>query len=331
MLSDQDLMNVQAMAERISSPVTIYVNEGASDDHFGINLSYIARQISGVSVNRIQVEFGPEFAPYPDKPTLTLMGKSNKNIHYLAAPEGHELQPFLEALAWLGGDQPPKSDSARGLEEIASPVDLLILIAPMCPHCPQTVRMGLSVAVHQPLIRLSVVDALQFGDIASDFKVKSTPTTIVNGGLTLVGTFKEQDLVKGLIECEAEASLTAIIDSMIKSGRAEDAGRLICERNAAPAVIPIYLSKEFSARMGALVAIEEALLINPRIMDPVVEDLIPLVFQDDVALRGDTAELLGKIGNPIAKSALRKVAEDSDPDVREAAEEALEMLEAKEV
>ncbi len=54
-----------------------------------------------------------------------------------------------------------------------------------------------------------------------------------------------------------------------------------------------------------------------------------LLSQDDVALRGDTAELLGKIGNPIAIPALKKTAEDPDPDVREAAEEALEALERK--
>lgn len=329
MLSDQDLMNVQAAAERISSPVTIYVNEGAPGDPFGTNLSYIARQMSGVSVNRIQIEFEPDAPPFPDKPSLTIAGKASGNIHYLAAPEGHELPPFLEALTWLGGAEPPGAESARKLESLKSPVDLLILVAPVCPHCPQAVRLGLSLAVRQPLIKLTVVDAVQFGDIASQYKVKSTPTTIVNGGLTLIGTIAEHDLIKGIIESAEGSSLTAVIDSMIKSGRAEDAGKLICERDASRAVLPIYLSKEFSTRMGALVAIEEALSVNPRILDPIVGDLVALLSQDDVALRGDTAELLGKIGNPSAEPALRKAAQDSDPDVREAAEEALELLASK--
>lgn len=329
MLSDQDLMNVQAVAERISSPVTIHLNEGTPGDPFGTNLSHIARQMSGVSVNRIQIEFDPETPPFPDKPSLTLSGKASGNIHYLAAPEGHELPPFLEALTWLGGIEPPDTGSAQQVKDLKSPVDLLILVAPVCPHCPQAVRLGLSLAVRQPLIRLTVVDALQFGDIASQYKVKSTPTTIVNNGLTLIGTITEQDLVKGIIESAAGSSLTAVIDSMIKSGRAEDAGKLICERDASRAVLPIYLSKEFSTRMGALVAIEEALSVNPRILDPIVEDLVALLSQEDVALRGDTAELLGKIGNPSAEPALRKAAADSDPDVREAAEEALELLASK--
>ncbi len=83
--------------------------------------------------------------------------------------------------------------------------------------------------------------------------------------------------------------------------------------------------------MGALVAIEEALGVNPRIMDPIVSDLIALLSQDGIALRGDTAELLGKIGNPAAEPALRNATEDADPDVREAAEEALTLVTSKEV
>jgi HEAT repeat protein len=79
--------------------------------------------------------------------------------------------------------------------------------------------------------------------------------------------------------------------------------------------------------MGALVALEEALDKNPRILDPIVDDLTSLLFQEEAALRGDTAALLGKIGNPAAIPALRKAVEDQDPDVREAAEEALQSLE----
>jgi HEAT repeat protein len=104
---------------------------------------------------------------------------------------------------------------------------------------------------------------------------------------------------------------------------------LLCCENRPDAILPIYLSKEFSVRMGALVTMDEALEMDPRILDPLVDDLVLLLSQDEVALRGDTAELLGKIGNPSAIPALKKAAEDPDPDVREAVEEALEVLEKK--
>ncbi len=325
MLSDHELMSVQAATERITSPVTVLVAEGPSGDAFATNLVNTARQISGVSMNRVILEFAAD-APMPDKSSLTLSKSGSGKIHYFAALDDRELVPFLDALTWLGGSEPPSSAALEELKNLATPVDILVLIAPVCPHCPQAVRLALSFAVKQPLITLRIVDAIQFGEIAEEYKVKSTPTTIVNGARTLVGTLSESDLLRSILESDNESALTDTLDSMIKSGRAEDAGKLICQKKAAPAVLPIYLAKEFSTRMGALVAMEEALEIDPRSLDSIVYDLIPLLSQDDVALRGDTAELLGKIGNRAAEPALRQAAQDDDPDVRDAAAEALEAL-----
>ena len=114
---------------------------------------------------------------------------------------------------------------------------------------------------------------------------------------------------------------------MIQAGRAEDAGDLLCREGKPEAIVPIYVSPEFSLRMGALVAMEEALEKDPRSLDPIVDELTELLSHQDAPLRGDTAELLGKIGNRQALPALRKAADDPDPDVRDAVEEALEALE----
>jgi thiol-disulfide isomerase/thioredoxin len=320
-------MNVQAVSSQLSTPVTIFVNPGGGDeDPFEANLLNVARQISGVSMNRIKIEEG-EGSLLPGKPSLTPASGHTRNIHYFAAPEGAELAPFLDLLLWMGSDnEPPQSDSSKAIEKLAMPYHITVLMAPTCPHCPQVVRAALSLAVRTPSIMVSIVDALKFEDLAQGYKVKSTPTTIIDDGLTLIGRLTGEELAKNLLSLGKNGSLTPILESMIKAGRAEDAAVLLCAREQPQAVLPIYLSKEFSVRMGALVALEEALERNPRILDPIVEDLMPLLFQEEVGLRGDTAELLGKIGNPAAIPALRKAAEDPDPDVREAAEEALQLL-----
>jgi HEAT repeat protein len=43
-------------------------------------------------------------------------------------------------------------------------------------------------------------------------------------------------------------------------------------------------------------------------------------------LRGDTADLLGQIGHPSAREALKSLLKDPNPDVAEIAKEALEAL-----
>ena len=104
MLSDQDLMNVQAVSSQLSAPVTIFVNRGAAEDNpFEVNLVNIVRQISGVSMNSIRIEEGEE-SLLPGRPSLTPAGGQVSNIHYFAAPEGTELAPFLDLLLWMGSD-----------------------------------------------------------------------------------------------------------------------------------------------------------------------------------------------------------------------------------
>lgn len=325
MLTDTDLMNVQVACERMSKPVTIFAYAPGTNSLFESNLLNIARQVSGVSQEKIGIEESGE-PVLPGKPSLTLSDGRLRNIHYLAAPEGKEFGPFLEALSWLGGDETGLGVAAlEPLKQLSRPVHLTVLMTEACPHCPSTIRSVLSLAVGSPLVTVSVADVLWFEDVGQRYKVKSTPTVIVNDGLTLVGQVSAQDLARKLVEAET-GSLTSVIESMMDSGRAEDAAELLCREGRPEAILPLYLSQEFSTRMAALVVMQDALERNPRALDPILTRLTDLLFVEDVGLRGDTAELLGRAGNPDATPALEKAAQDPDPDVREAAQEALELL-----
>ncbi|MEW6348644.1 MAG: thioredoxin family protein [Thermodesulfobacteriota bacterium] len=320
MLSDRDLMRVQEVAGGMTRPVTIEVSGSHEQSPFADNLANVARQIAGVSGDKILWEEA-EQSLLPGKPSLSIVSGFGRNIHYLAVPEGHQLEPFLTALSRLAQDpgvlMPASGTSAH----------VLVFVAAMCPHCPQMVRSVLSLAVEDALMTVQVVDAVQFPDLAERYKVRSTPTTIVNDTLTLVGAVSREDLATHVSVLRESGATTAVIESMIESGRAENAAELVCKEHKARAVLPIYVSPEFSRRMGAMVVLEDALEIDPRCLDPIVDDLIAVLSHEDVGLRGDTAGLLGKIGSARAIPALKTAIEDPDPDVREAAEEALALIE----
>jgi HEAT repeat protein len=72
---------------------------------------------------------------------------------------------------------------------------------------------------------------------------------------------------------------------------------------------------------------EEALSQDPRILDEIVDDLILLLSHEDDGLRGDTSELLGKVCLPKAIPHLERLRDDPNEDVRDAAIEALGVLE----
>lgn len=329
MLSDNELMRVQEVSSRLTKPVRLVLFGTGAQSVFERRIFDLARQVSGVSMNRISMEETSE-PVIIGKPSMSLANGERGRIHYMTSPEGAELAPFLEAVEWLGTQPEQKNESMiMRLDELGHPVNLMVLIASSCPHCPHTVRSALSLAVCSDLVSVMIVDALESQDLAERYKCKSTPTIILNDGLTIVGNISADDLARKLVDSVNDGSLTPVVDSMVKSGRAEDAAKLVCRKSLPEALIEVFKQKEFSTRIGALVAMEYALEINPRIFDDVINDLANCLFSDDIGLKGDTAELLGKIGNTQVVPQLRMALEDPDEDVQEAVREALEILEAK--
>jgi len=327
LLADSDLLKVQTSTENLTELVTMLVAYAASDTAFDRNLANVARQIAGVSWGRVAIEEDTP-AVYENKTSITLSAEGKGNIHYLAAPEGSELPPFLDAITWLGKAAPiPDSDVLRRLDTLTEPVNILALVAPGCPHCPEVVLKLLAAAARASLVTVTVVDAVTHADLAERYKVKATPTVIFNEAATLVGRITDAQLVDELLRGSTGASLTSVLESMIVAGRAEDAADLMVREGQTRAILPIYQSPELALRIGALVAMEEALTMDARSLDPIVDELCALLAHEDSRLRGDTADILGKIGNRRAAPALRKLVDDPDPDVVEAASEALELIE----
>lgn len=327
MLSDSDLYKTQTTTADLSETVAIHVANAQSGAVFDKNLVNIARQIAGVSWGRITIEEDAG-AVFGGKTSITLAAGGRRNIHYLAAPEGLELAPFLDAISWLGKAAPvPASTVLPRLDSLNEPVSVLVLVTAACPHCPEVVRKLLAAAVYAPLLTVTVVDAVAHDDLAARYKVKATPTVIFDGRATLVGRITEAEIVDEVLRKSADTSLTEVLESMIKAGRAEDAAELMVQEGQAAAILPVYQSPELALRIGALVAMEEALAMDPRALDPILDELCALLAHEDARLRGDTADILGKIANPRAVPALRTLLDDPDPDVVDAATDALAALE----
>ena len=326
MLSDTELVLVQEASEDLTEPITLLLSPGNSDHPFESELFNTARQISGVSMNRIMLQEGG-YSAFLGKPTITIVSKNSSNVHYVASPSGSELTPFLDAIRWLGQvEAPPGLEAMSSLGRLQSPANILVLMAAVCPYCPTVVRKVLTLAAHQPLLNVHIVDIIHFADVGEQYKVRSTPMVVINDAATYVGQVTEEQIVKHLVSDTMEGSLTEVFKSMIDTGRAEDAAKLMCRQERQQDILPIFRSEEFSTRMGALVVMEEALEINPKSLHPILDDLIALLSSEDVALRGDTAELLGSIGDPAAIPSLQALLEDENPDVREAAQEALDSI-----
>jgi len=318
---------VQSAASALRSPVTLSLTSSGVESQFETNLRNIALQINGVSLNAIRFEEVTDSAE-SFLPFLSLVQGGVERIRYFAAPQGPELEAFIEAITWMGGKEyalDKEREVAQALDN--NTFEMLIFVAPTCPHCPGMVRKCVSLTMEMAALKLNVVDALQFNEWAGLYKVQATPTIVIDGGLTVVGNLSLDELRSNVLRRNEPEFMPRVLESMINTGRAEDAAALLCERKSPDALLPLYASPVFTQRMGALVVMEEALARNQRILDPIVEQLISLTSHEDDGIRGDTAELLGNIGDGRAIPALQRLQKDRNEDVREAAAEALEKLE----
>jgi thioredoxin-like negative regulator of GroEL len=264
----------------------------------------------------------------PAKPALTLSYNNDEKIHYLAVPEGPEEAPFFEALARMAkGDVYVSDPLGQNLADMEQAAELLVFIAPTCPHCPQAVKIANQVALASPRITVTIVDVQQFPQLAERFSVSSVPLTVLDQDFSFTGVVPATKVAERILNRGSDAQRTEGFLNLIEGGRIPVAVEALCKGSGLEPFLDGWKKSVTSQRIGLLMAAEEALEQNEEALDRISTDLLPLLRGDDAALRGDTADLLGRIGLSPAIDALKALLNDPNPDVAEIAEEAIEEIE----
>jgi alkyl hydroperoxide reductase subunit AhpF len=298
------------MLDAMERPLQIRLNPGAdSADKFSRALCRVVEQLVLSAPDKLTVV---DLAPV-DRPHLDV-----ENVRYRAVPFGPELEPFLALLVALSGPE------SRLAPEQLAPAALQVMMAPTCPNCPRVVTVCGRVAAAHAQVQLEVVDVQYFADLAG--AVKSVPTVIVDSTRSLVGNLSEQALLEVLAERTSGDYVKKTLASMIETGRFGDAVSLLVSPPGQVALAAMLASSTMPERIGLMLATEEALEANDRCLDGAVVHVLPLLKAPDANLRGDVADLLGKIGSPVARTGLEGLGSDPNPDVREIAADALDML-----
>jgi alkyl hydroperoxide reductase subunit AhpF len=312
----------QGLAEA-THELTLRLHPAADLPKANEKLAEAAREIEVAAAGKLVVRPG-DSRGLPALPALSLQAAGRDNIRYLALPEGQEAAPFIDLLVALGRGTRPEGDWADGLQRLERPAEVLVFIAAACPHCPQAVRSALQLALASDAVRVAVIDAQFYEALAGRYKVRSVPTTVIDGGYTTIGVQPAPTLARQLIEREQPETVARAFHSMLDSGRVDAAAVWLAAGTALPAFVHAWRGSTTAARVGLMLCGQKALEQSRGALDPAVGDLIELLEADDAALRGDTADLLGQIGHPDAAGPIKKLLDDTNPDVAEIAEEALD-------
>ncbi|MEW6442139.1 MAG: thioredoxin family protein [bacterium] len=257
----------------------------------------------------------------PFLPAMTLCVRGEPLLHYHFAPTGHETAPFRE-LIWKLSSEPDPGDSGTGKRRTGGRLaQVLLFVSAQCPNCPHVVRGVTALALNKQSFSLHILDVTQHSNLAASHRVRSVPTALVDE-VPFIGLFDSDRMLRILERKERTLALQEQVLCLLEDGHLSEAGLLL-----AGGVDPSFLAAHFGGasfnrKLSLLAICEEAMEADPRCLDRMAEKLLPFLDSHDSALRGDIADLLGKIGNPIAQEALARLFRDPDPEVAEAAREA---------
>jgi hypothetical protein len=292
-------------------------------------LSEVARQLEMVSGGALTVERG-DGVGLTALPCLTIAHRGVGRIHYQALPHGPEESPFLEAVLGPTRNGPDPGESwVDRLAALERPAELLVFVGATCPHCPGAVRSANRLALASALVTVSIADVEVHGKLAQRFNARAVPLTILDGGLAVSGVVRPAELVDKILSRDDDSHGENLLLSLVEQGRFDEAVRQIRADPGATHFLTIWKGSTTSLRIGLMMAVETALEGDRAALDGLVPGLLPILGTEDAALRGDTADLLGRIGHRAAKDALRALRGDTNPDVAEIASEALEEIEVR--
>lgn len=239
-------------------------------------------------------------------------------------------EPILDFEALEAMTNPEEVKALEGpLEKLEKDTDILLFISTSCPSCPHQVRSVATLTLASPRIAVEIVDANQEPDFAAQYGIRSVPTTVVDDELVLVGVIPASELALRILAKQGPDGDKVIFASLVESGRFADAAAHIWDGTAIETFAELWGKSTLEKRVNLFMVADTALKVDPECMDPMVPTLVaelngegPLA-QDDTR-RGDTADLLGQIAHPDARPVLEALTKDPNPEVAEAAVDALQ-------
>ena len=295
----------------------------ARSEHTNSNLFYefcdnLTRLAPKIKISKME-------ADRRDPPQI-LIGSS---LRYQAVPAGYELPPFLEALAAHESGSMNLTEPIKTLlKKNKLPATLTVFIAPHCTFCPQVVRRLITLPMVDKQLQLTIVDGTLFPEMVQKQQIRSVPTIVLDNQFRWTGSVPMEELIEAISSRDPASLSPASLESIINEGGAPRlAAMMLGAEKLFPAFYEVLTHKKWPIRLGAMVVVEEIVEANPNLAAELLAPLWRRFHQLPAQIQGDILHVFGEIGDPCSVSWLKSVLSgDFDPEVEEAANEALERI-----
>ncbi len=210
--------------------------------------------------------------------------------------------------------------------QVNSP-DVLLLIAPGCPHCPAAIQSLSNLLKEGTIGRLEIVNIAIHPEVADKVGTRSVPWMRI-GEVELSGAHTPEE-IRDWIDQSSTSDTSEVISHLLETNRLEQAIEKLRDNPDLLDTVIARLPEEevpFSVRIGIGAIIEE--LAQTDTLEASVPLLLELAGSDNRQVRSDAAHYLGFTqGAAGVIKTLKKLGSDSDMEMSEIALESLEALE----
>ena len=255
-------------------------------------------------------------------------------LSYHAIPSGTELSPFLESLNMLASKSEQMPAHIREyLNKIEMPAMLRIYVSGQCPFCPVALRQLAPLISANDFIRLSVIDAFLFPEMAQADNIQSVPTLLLEKHFRWTGSVPVEEVLKIIVTRNPADIGAESMAQMIAEGNAFRLSDMMLEKGTIfPAFVDLLAHEQFSVRLGAMAAMEEIAAQNISLAGDIVEPLWAQFQKQNEQIRGDILHILGETADSNMLPRLKQISEGQyNEDIRETAQEAIEKIEKREI
>lgn len=157
-----------------------------------------------LTINEIQIGHNKELEHKYDiqqVPTILFIDNNgNEIIRYLAAPQGSEVQPFIQAILIFAGSPNYYEKAIKKNLERIKPSTIKVLITNSCAFCPQVVDIVSKFALASSgKIKAEIIDIKENPDIGQQYNACSVPYTLINENKLIDGMCAPEEILEALI------------------------------------------------------------------------------------------------------------------------------------
>lgn len=138
------------------------------------------KEVSEIDFKSVNLK-DPLAKKYGITTTPVILLEKYPNIRYFGIPSGHEFTPFLSVIkmAASGKVELPSSIQKKA-KAIDEKVDIKVFVTPTCPYCKGPVLIGHMFAMLNPKITSTMVEAMEYRELAKKFQVSAVPRIVIN-------------------------------------------------------------------------------------------------------------------------------------------------------